>query len=162
LLQSCHVAGVVGLYITGLTWFAHKEAGTSPRRELCLAAAVIAAAIALAVFLPTHRWSREAIDRLNEQGEYVNFEPDGLPLESFEVRLYPYFLLLFAFHIAVPIGLAIRDPSPQRVQFAVKCCILGLIGLDAVMAFCVVGWPGLLILLLLAPALVLGKWAYST
>jgi 4-hydroxybenzoate polyprenyltransferase len=44
----------------------------------------------------------------------------------------------------------------------VKTCILGLIGLDAILAFAVVGWPGLLILLLLPPALLLGRWVYST
>jgi len=40
--------------------------------------------------------------------------------------------------------------------------VLGLVALDAVLATMFVGLPGLLVLLLLPPALVLGKWVYST
>ena len=77
----------------------------------------------------------------------------------------PWLLLLFivwATVLAIPITRAILEPTPQRVQLAVKTLILGLIGLDALLAFSVVGWPGLLILLLLIPALLLGRWVYST
>jgi 4-hydroxybenzoate polyprenyltransferase len=48
------------------------------------------------------------------------------------------------------------------VQTAVKRCVLGLAALDAVLATAFVGVPGLLLLLLLPPALALGKWVYST
>jgi hypothetical protein len=44
----------------------------------------------------------------------------------------------------------------------VKRCVLGLVALDAVLAASFAGLPALLILLLLPPAFVLGKWVYST
>jgi 4-hydroxybenzoate polyprenyltransferase len=48
------------------------------------------------------------------------------------------------------------------VQAAVKTAVLGLVGLDAVLATSLAGTAGLLVLLLLPPALWLGKWVYST
>jgi 4-hydroxybenzoate polyprenyltransferase len=75
---------------------------------------------------------------------------------------FPYLMAVWCIGVAVPVGAAIRDPTPTQVQRAVKWLILGLIGLDAVLAFLVVGWPGLLILLLLIPAILLGRWLYST
>jgi 4-hydroxybenzoate polyprenyltransferase len=48
------------------------------------------------------------------------------------------------------------------VQSAVKRSIMGLVLLDAILATAVVGAWGLLILLLLVPALTLGRWIYST
>jgi 4-hydroxybenzoate polyprenyltransferase len=81
---------------------------------------------------------------------------------SIEVILYPYLLVSWAAFMASVIYKAIRKPEPAAVQEAVKHCILGLIALDALLAFLVVGWLGLAILLLLAPAWYLGKWVYST
>ena len=49
-----------------------------------------------------------------------------------------------------------------RVQAAVKRAIMGLIVLDAVLATALAGTVGLVILLLLVPALYLGRWIYST
>jgi 4-hydroxybenzoate polyprenyltransferase len=40
--------------------------------------------------------------------------------------------------------------------------VLGLVGLDAVLATAFAGLPGLVIVLLLPPALLIGKWVYST
>jgi hypothetical protein len=44
----------------------------------------------------------------------------------------------------------------------VKRCIFGLVALDALLATVFVGPGGLLVLLLLPPAQMLGKWVYST
>jgi 4-hydroxybenzoate polyprenyltransferase len=57
---------------------------------------------------------------------------------------------------------AIKTPSPELVQAAVKACIFGLVGLEAIHASMVIGLPGLLLLLFLPPALLLGRWVYST
>ena len=62
----------------------------------------------------------------------------------------------------MPIIAAIRKPTPKMVQSAVKRSIFGLVLLDAILATAFVGWPGLLIVLLLIPAIWLGKWVYST
>ena len=75
---------------------------------------------------------------------------------------FPYLLVAFGFVVGVPLRNAIRKPGPKEVQAAIKRCVLGLVGLDAVLAVAFVGAPGLAILLLLPPALLLGKWVYST
>jgi 4-hydroxybenzoate polyprenyltransferase len=58
---------------------------------------------------------------------------------------------------------AIALPQPRQVQAAVKQCILSLVVLDA--ALCLLASPwynGVVVLALLIPALLLGKWVYST
>lgn len=65
-------------------------------------------------------------------------------------------------YVAALTLLARNEVGSARVQKTVKMALMGIIVLDALLAFAVVGWPGLLILLLLPPALILGKWIYST
>lgn len=136
--QTLHLASVVGVYIVGVTWFARTEESTSQRRQLVLAALVMLITVLGGLALPIHFTDRVA------------------------PWYFPYLVAGFLFLIGVPIVRAIQRPEPKRVQAAVKRCILGLVVLDAVLATAFVGWPGLLILLLLPPALWLGKWVYST
>jgi len=133
-----HLAGIVGVYIVGITWFARTEEGTSQQAQLLPAASVMAIALGLAVALPTH------------------LPPDSAP--AYLVVL----LAAYAFLIGRPLVLAIRTPISKNVQNAVKSCILGLILFDAILATVFVGWPGLSIVFLLLPARRLGKWVYST
>lgn len=135
-----HIAGVVGVYIVGVTWFARTEATVSRRRHLLAASGVIAVSLVLALTLRA---------RL----------PEPVGPAAF---LFPYLLVAFGFAVGVPLARACRSPGPKEVQAAVKRCVLGLVGLDAVLATAFVGAPGLLVLLLLPPALVIGKWVYST
>ncbi len=137
-LLAVHTAGVVGLYIVGVTWFARTEEGTSSKLPLLLAAVVMLAALALAAILPLH-W---------EEGKTPFY--------------YLYLLAGFAFAVGLPLVAAIRNPSAKNVQRAVKRSILGLAILDAVLACAFVGWPGLFIVLLLVPAVLIGKRVYST
>lgn len=133
-----HLASVVGLYIVGVTWFARTEEGVSRKRLLAGAAGVMALSVGLAIAVPIH-----------------------LPAGQVPVY-YPYLLVLFGFIVGTPIVAAIRNPTPKMVQAAVKRSIFGLVLLDAILATAFVGWPGLLIVLLLLPAMWLGKWVYST
>ena len=133
-----HLAGVVGLYIVGVTWFARTEARTSDPAQLRRAAAVMAAALALGLLVPLHL-------------------ADGTASP-----LFPYLLVGFAFLVGLPAQRAWSKPEPARVQAAVKRAVLGLVALDAVLATAVAGSAGLLLLLLLPPAVVLGQWLYST
>lgn len=133
-----HLAGVIGLYIVGVTWFARTEEAASNRRQLVLAAGVMAAAGGLALAVPAH-----------------------LPAGS-SPWFFPYLLVGFGFVVGIPVARAINRPTPKLVQAAVKRSILGLVVLDAVLATAFVGPAGLLILLLLLPAAWLGKWVYST
>lgn len=137
-----HLAWVVGIYIVGVTWFARTEARLSKQASLTGAAFTMLAALVIALPLP------------------VWFEPDSVAARG--RLLFPYLLVGFGFLIGLPLWHAIRDPSPAKVQKAVKRCIIGLVVLDAILALALAGPAGLLILLLLLPALYLGKWIYST
>jgi 4-hydroxybenzoate polyprenyltransferase len=133
-------AFVVGLYIVGVTWFARREAEVSRRTQLLAAAAVMALAVVLASAAPV------ALQQLTDVG----------------LIAYPGILIVWGILVGIPLIRAVREPQPNRVQAAVKTLILGLIGLDSALAFALVGWPGLAILLLLPPAVVTGRWVYST
>lgn len=133
-----YLALVVGVYIVGVTWFARTEARVSNRTALTAAACVMLAALASALAVP------------------VWFE---VGRSSF---LFPYLLVAFGFVLGLPICRAIANPAPKLVQAAVKRSVLGLVALDAILATAVAGTMGLMLLLLLLPALYLGRWLYST
>jgi 4-hydroxybenzoate polyprenyltransferase len=133
-----HLAGVVGLYTVGLTWFARTEARDSDATQLRTAAGVMAAALVLAIMWPL-QW------------------PDGTASP-----LYVYLIVAFAFAVGLPTIRACETPTPTLVQRAVKWAVLGLVGLDAVLATAAAGVVGLVLLLLLPPAIVLGRRVYST
>jgi 4-hydroxybenzoate polyprenyltransferase len=135
---NVHLAGVIGVYIVGVTWFARTEETDSNRRQLALAAVVMLLAAVGGLLVPVHR-------------------PEGATPVYF-----PYLLVAAGFWVGTPVVRAISRPEPKLVQAAVKRCIFGLVALDAVLATAFVGWPGLLILLLLLPAVYLGRWVYST
>jgi 4-hydroxybenzoate polyprenyltransferase len=133
-----HLAAVVGVYIVGVTWFARTEGRPSNPVQLRRAAAVMAAGLILALPLPLH-----------------------LPAGTASVA-FPYLLVAFAFMVGIPAARAWSKPEPARVQVAVKRAVLGLIVLDAVLATAVAGSVGLVLLVLLPPAVLLGQWLYST
>ncbi|MBI1913779.1 MAG: UbiA family prenyltransferase [Planctomycetes bacterium] len=137
---ALHLATVVGLYIAGVTWFARTEARQSSQSALQGAAAIMLASLVLALPLPV-RGERAASS-----------------------VLFPYLLVALGFLIGLPVSRAIVSPTPSHVQAAVKRCLLGLIVLDAVLATALGGVAGLLILVLLVPALALNwqKWLYAT
>jgi 4-hydroxybenzoate polyprenyltransferase len=141
------LASVIGVYILGVTWFARTEEGTSRKRDLSLAAIPIGVALLLAL-------------ALRAQLHFATGPSRGL--SSLGTVAFPYLLVAFGFLVGGPVVRAIGDPSPRLVQAAVKRCILGLVALDAVVATAFLGLPGLVILLLLPPGLLLGKWVYST
>jgi hypothetical protein len=148
------IALIVGIYMAGISWFARAEAPRSPRCRLCGAAGVLLSAGVLAQLLP-------AVRRALSHGLFHQFEPQGIPTDSLEIALYPYLVLLWSALIAIPVCRAVREPSPWRVQAVGRIGLQGLIGLDALLAFGVVGWPGLFILILLIPTLILGTSADS-
>jgi 4-hydroxybenzoate polyprenyltransferase len=137
---AIHLAGVVGLYIVGVTWFARTEARESNQTALQGAAAVMLAALVLALPLPVRT-------------EQTTSSP-----------LFPYLLVALGFLIGLPVSQAIASPTPSKVQTAVKRCLMGLVILDAVLATALAGTVGLVILALLVPVVVLNrqKWLYAT
>jgi uncharacterized membrane protein YqgA involved in biofilm formation len=78
--------------------------------------------------------------------------------------LFPYLLVALGVIVGLPIQLAIRQPTPERVQTAVKRSLLGLVLLDAILATALAGSLGFVILLLLAPSFYLQRqrWLYAT
>jgi 4-hydroxybenzoate polyprenyltransferase len=133
-----YIAWVVGLYIIGVTWFARTEARASKKSHLSGAAGVMAAALMLALATPL--WSAGNTSSV----------------------LFPYLLVGLGFLVGLPVVHGIAQPTPLRVQLAVKRALLGLVVLDAVLATALSGTTGLILLILLLPLLYLGRWIYST
>lgn len=133
----------VGIYIVGVTWFAKTEARMSKQQTLMAAAGVMAGGLFLGLTVPT-------------------IALDDSSAATTTWFLFPYLLAAFGFYLGLRIVPAIRDPRPQLVQPAVKRSVLGLVLLDAILATSLVGWPGLFLAVLLAPAMWLGRWLYST
>ena len=138
-----HVAAGLGIYITGVTWFARNEAGSSTRGQLT--AAVLLINIGLATLIAFAGMSQTA----QQQDASISV------------------LLLMAL-IVVSINrkliAAIRDPRPERVQSGVGILLLSLIMIDATLALAASGrtTPALLIISLIIPALVLRRWIRLT
>ena len=134
-----HVAAGLGLYITGVTWFARNEAGSSTRGQLT--AAVLLINVGLATLITFAGMSQAA----RQQNAATSV------------------LLLMAL-IVVSINrrliAAIRDPRPERVQSGAGILLLSLIMIDATLALAASGrtTPALLIASLMIPALVLKRW----
>jgi 4-hydroxybenzoate polyprenyltransferase len=126
-----HLALVVGVYIVGVTWFARGEAGRSKPGQLLAAAGVILSALLLALAVPA-----------------------PLPTDTASPA-FPYVLVVLGFVLAVPIAQAVEDPSPRRVQAAVRRQLMGVIVLDAALASATAGTVGLVVLGLLIPSLLL-------
>jgi 4-hydroxybenzoate polyprenyltransferase len=138
--QHWLVAGAIGLYVAGITWFAKEEVRRSDRRRLAAAAAVMMAAVASLAFLP--HW-REAVIPA------IELEPSGW-----------YVLLgLLGGIILMRCLWAIAEPSPGRVRVAVGQAILSLVFLDAAVTYAARGpYWACAILVLLAPAVLLRLW----
>jgi hypothetical protein len=139
--RGVHLATIVGLYIVGVTWLARTEARMSNRNSLRGAAAVMLLSLILALPLPVF-----------------------LPAQQHSSFLFPYLLVGLGFWVGMPVVAAIANPTPARVQAAVKRALMGLILLDAVLASATAGEVGLLILVLMGPSLYLNRkrWLYAT
>jgi 4-hydroxybenzoate polyprenyltransferase len=147
------VAGGIGLYIVGLTWFARTEArAKSSSLQLLAAIAVMFGGIVLLAFYPT----LDSAPPL--QMVEMNAGVALSPLSVWEVLL-----ALIAFPVIGRCLAAVSDPIPQRVQTAVKRAILSLILFDGAVTLAAAG-PiyAIAVLALLIPTVALAAWVYST
>lgn len=144
--ESYHllIAGGIGVYIVGVTWYARNEAWESNRLQLVLAVVVMLAGIGLLAWFP--KWTDQTIPHL------------GGSLS----RWYLMTSILGAL-IGWQCLRAVLDPQPLQVQLAVKQSILSLVILDAVVCFALRGTgAAVVVVLFLVPAVLLGRWSYST
>jgi len=142
------VAGGMGLFVMGITWFARREAGEISRNELWGGIVLMACGLlTLAAFPNCGEFAR---------GERtLTIQP---PL------IWPLLLLLLGSSIVRRCAVALAAPTPARVQLAVKQCILSIVVLDAAVCLAArspVGWA-VGIASLLIPTLWLGRWIHST
>ena len=148
-LSTVHyvLAGGVGLYIVGVTLFAQREAGRSSPTLLTAAAAIMAAGIGLIGWFPN--WAEAAGVSLALADPFSQWQ-QFLGLIGA--------LILYRCLMAI-----IGGGQPAHVQRAVANCLRSLIVLDAFACYVVAGpGPAIAIFCLLVPALLLGRWLYST
>jgi 4-hydroxybenzoate polyprenyltransferase len=138
---ALHLALVVGLWVVGVTWFARTEARTSKQSALAGAAALMLASLVLALPLPEYR----------HPGQQSS-------------ALFVYLLVGLGLAVGMPACKAIANPTPARVQAAVRRALLGIIVLDSALASALAGNVALVLLVLLVPALYLTRlrWLYAT
>lgn len=139
-LAQTIVAAGLGLYVVGVTVYAKSEAEQSNTGRLLFGVLIMCGGIALL-------------------GLAANFTT----LVFKQNLIYWALLGMLAATIVRRAISAAFDGSPAAVQGAVKHAILSIIMLDA--AVCVASAPtvyGIVVVALLAPALLLGKWVYST
>ncbi len=134
----------IGVYIVGVTTFARSEARESGRAQLAVGLAILLAGLGILASLP--RWATG--------GEWPAINPPGN---------WNLIWLVLAAVIGERYLRAVFDPQPQRVQAAVKNSIFALIVIDAVAVLATQEFLwAVVILVLLAPMLWLGRWLYST
>jgi 4-hydroxybenzoate polyprenyltransferase len=138
------VAGAIGVYIAGVTFFARTEASVSSRPHLVVASLVMLGGPALLAMLP-----RVAGDLL----EHIHSEP---------IRWY-LLMLILATMIGWRCLRAISTPTPVQVRAAVSYGILTVVVLDAACCFAVRDvLPAAAIVSLLLPSIFFSQWFNST
>ncbi len=126
-------------YITGVTVFARTETKPGNATRLLAGAGTTSLAVIglcmLGAFFPAHGGGAGAV-------------------------LWPAVLLA---SVGYRMTQALLSPKPELIQSAVKTAILGVVVFDAGVAAFTRGLPvSLIVLVLLVPAVWLGKWMYST
>lgn len=138
------VAGAVGIYVAGVTWFSRGEADRSHRGVLVLGMLVLLLGVAILGFLPS----------LTE---------DLAPILQEQPARWPLLIGILGVVIGLRCLRAIAEPTSFRVQMTVKQSLMSLVILNAAVCFAVRGpLAAVVILFLLVPASWLGRWVYST
>ncbi|MEX0700532.1 MAG: UbiA family prenyltransferase [Planctomycetales bacterium] len=129
----------LGVYVAGVTWFARHEAERSRSGQLAAAAAVVNAGIIVLVAV------------VLAKGGAANARQALL-------------LVVIAASIDLRLFAAIGEPSPRRVQSAVRTMLLSLVMLDATLVWFVTGDPlyATLTAALVAPSLAIGRFMAMT
>jgi 4-hydroxybenzoate polyprenyltransferase len=138
------LAAGLGVYVTGITWYARREAGETTEGQLLAGTAFMGLGIVLFAAFPF-------------VGRVAEVDSKMAP------GWWCLLLAVPAFTILRRCAAAAMNATPPAVQMAVKQAILSLIVLDAAATLMVRGPQyALAVLVLLAPTVVLGRWIYST
>jgi 4-hydroxybenzoate polyprenyltransferase len=137
------VAGGIGVYIVGVTWFARGEAEPKSRRiPLALAMLVMLAGMGL-----------------------LRYFPERLPPNQIMIALdrWDWCWALLAILTGWRCLRCIVQPNSEFVQEAIRQCLVSLIIFDAAVTVAVRGvlW-GTVVVALIVPMTILGRWSYST
>ena len=146
------VAAGMLLYVMGVTRFARREAEAAPRLDVI--STTLGFNLGLLLVAMSHKFLPEWAARLA-------LPPSGSTTLSFNIAVAIWVSVVLATN-----GMVLRalvGTEPLKVQQAVKTCILAIIGIDADVTALVCGpvWA-CVILALLLPTVVLGRWVYST
>jgi 4-hydroxybenzoate polyprenyltransferase len=137
------IAGGIGIYILGVTIFARTDARRSARSRLGIGFVTLACGILVLAFLPPLTDDRPPLE-ISFAGWYLLWAAIGLIIVRRCI-------------------LAIFEPSPPRVQAAVRHCVQSLIVLDAVLCVGYAGtYWGFVVLSFLIPTYVLTQWLNAT
>jgi len=140
-------AGAFGLFVVGVTWISRSEAFGGETRNLMVGLSLQNLALlglAAAALMPG-RFPDPLADR------------PVVPLEGLLV------LGVVAVIVNNAASRAIREPTPQFFQRAVKTGVLSLVWLDVALVASVRGpGPALAVALIWFPAFLLARWLYST
>lgn len=143
-----YVAAAIGVYVAGITWFARTEEKSSRRWSLLAGATVANLGIAILA------------------GTYYGWPARLAWPWAGGVNLTGLAALagMIALMIDVRVVAAAAEPSPRRVQAAVKAMLLAIIILDATAVLAQTGERSLAVgtAALVVPALLLGRWVYVT
>lgn len=138
------VAVGIGVYVSGVTWYARAEAVRSRRVALSGGLLLMLAGLALLAFFP----------RLAPLSGGYHMDP---------LLVWPFALCALMISTVRRCLIGIADPSPRRVQAAVRQCLFSLIVLDAGIILLVAPWTWAVgVLALLIPTLILGRWINAT
>lgn len=136
------IAGGMGTYVAGITWFARCEAKRSDPKLLQFGFLVMAIGIIMLAIFP-------------------NFSDRQLLFRA--PILWPTLLMLLMSSVVRHCVTAIWNPDPANVQAAVKHSLFSLIVLNAAIVLALCGSvPAMIVVLLIVPSVLLGRWVYST
>ncbi len=137
------IATGIGIYIVGVTMFARTDAHASSRTRLTAAFIVLLAGIALLAAVPWLTADRPHLT-ISRTGWYVLWGAIGLIISRRCI-------------------MAIFEPSPHRVQAAVRNSVHAIIVLDAAVCVGYAGpYWGFAVLSLLFPTMLLALWLNAT
>lgn len=146
-----YIALALGVYITGVTWFARTESEQSRRGQLAGSAVLLNLGLLMLLVLPAG-------------GLLPNLGTTLVPLVGNFGEEDPAVVLFILAVVMLTIDrrviAALVNPSPARVQTTVKTMLLSLVVLDATLILFKTGHAGYATatVALLVPALLLGRW----